>query len=122
MRLVGCIGLTLALALGSGAAANAATVKIGVVVPFSGANADLGHQMDKAFDLYAKLHANDIAPNKVELVKRDEGPPTGAAGQDRRHRAHHQRQGATAHRLLVLAVGHRAGAGRDAGEGADADR
>jgi len=78
MRLVGCIGLTLALALGSGAAANAATVKIGVVVPFSGANADLGHQMDKAFDLYAKLHANDIAPNKVELVKRDEGPPTGA--------------------------------------------
>jgi branched-chain amino acid transport system substrate-binding protein len=54
------------------------TVKVGVVLPFTGANADLGHQMDKAFDLYVKLHAQDIAPNKVELVKRDEGPPTGA--------------------------------------------
>jgi branched-chain amino acid transport system substrate-binding protein len=34
--------------------------------------------MDKAFDLYVKLHAKDIAPHTVELVKRDEGPPTGA--------------------------------------------
>ena len=41
-------------------------------------NADLGHQIDKAFDLYVKLHAKDIAPYKVEIVKRDEGPPTGA--------------------------------------------
>ena len=47
-------------------------------LPFSGANADLGHQIDKAFDLYVKLHAKDIAPNKVEIIKRDEGPPTGA--------------------------------------------
>jgi branched-chain amino acid transport system substrate-binding protein len=59
-------------------AAKAENIKIGVVVPFSGANADLGHQMDKAIDLYVKLHAQDIAPNTVELVKRDEGPPTGA--------------------------------------------
>ena len=63
---------------GAGRNAQAQTVKIGVVVPFSGANADLGHQMDKAFDLYVKLHAKDIAPYKVELIKRDEGPPTGA--------------------------------------------
>ena len=79
MQLGSRLGLTaLALALGLGAAANAATVKIGEVVPFSGANADLGHQMDKAFDLYIKLHAKDIAPHKVEVIKRDEGPPTGA--------------------------------------------
>src|SRR6185437_7693457 len=79
MQLGSRLGLTaLALALGLGGAANAGTVKIGVVLPFSGANADLGHQMDKAFDLYVKLHTKDIAPNKVELVKRDEGPPTGA--------------------------------------------
>ncbi len=67
-----------ALALTVGGTAQAETVKIGVVLPFSGANADLGHQIDKAFDLYIKLHANDIAPHKVEIVKRDEGPPTGA--------------------------------------------
>lgn len=76
MKTIGVAALTLALAAGT---ATAATVKIGVVLPFSGANADLGHQMDKAFDLYVKLHAQDIAPHKVELIKRDEGPPTGAA-------------------------------------------
>lgn len=77
MKLIRWLGLA-ALALAVGSAAQAQTVKIGVVVPFSGANADLGHQMDKAFDLYVKLHAKDIAPYKVELIKRDEGPPTGA--------------------------------------------
>ena len=67
-----------ALALSVGGTAQAATVKIGVVLPFSGPNADLGHQIDKAFDLYIKLHAKDLAPNKVQIIKRDEGPPTGA--------------------------------------------
>lgn len=77
MRIVSLLG-TAALAVVLGAGAQAATVKVGVVLPFSGANADLGHQIDKAFDLYVKLHAKDIAPNKVEIIKRDEGPPTGA--------------------------------------------
>jgi len=75
--MIGVLGLA-ALAFAAGGAAQAETIKIGVVLPFSGANADLGHQIDKAFDLYVKLHANDIAPHKVELIKRDEGPPTGA--------------------------------------------
>src|SRR5580698_10678079 len=77
MKFLGWLGCA-ALALTVGGTAQAETVKIGVVLPFSGANADLGHQVDKAFDLYVKLHAKDIAPNTVELVKRDEGPPTGA--------------------------------------------
>ena len=68
----------LAVAMGTTAQAQDKTVKIGVVLPYSGANADLGHQIDKAFDLYVKLHAKDIAPLKVQLIKRDEGPPTGA--------------------------------------------
>jgi branched-chain amino acid transport system substrate-binding protein len=75
--MTGWLGLA-ALVVLVGGAARAETVKIGVVLPFSGANADLGHQIDKAFDLYVKLHAADIAPHKVDLVKRDEGPPTGA--------------------------------------------
>ena len=77
MKVSRWLGLT-ALAIMVGASAQAQTVKIGVVLPFSGANADLGHQIDKAFDLYVTLHANDIAPYKIELIKRDEGPPTGA--------------------------------------------
>jgi len=77
MRLTRLLGAA-ALAVTMGGTAQAANVKIGVVLPFSGANADLGHQVDKAFDLYIKLHAKDIAPNTVQIVKRDEGPPTGA--------------------------------------------
>lgn len=77
MKILRWAGLA-ALALSLGGAAQAETIKIGVVLPFSGANADLGHQIDKAFDLYVKLHAKDILPNKVEIIKRDEGPPTGA--------------------------------------------
>jgi len=77
MKILRWLGLA-ALAVTVGGGAQAADVKIGVVLPFSGANADLGHQIDKAFDLYVKLHANDIAPHKVTIVKRDEGPPTGA--------------------------------------------
>lgn len=67
-----------ALAFTVGGTAHAADIKIGVVLPFSGPNADLGHQIDKAFDLYVKLHAKDLAPHKVQIIKRDEGPPTGA--------------------------------------------
>ena len=77
MKILRWLGLA-ALAVTVGGGAQAADVKIGVVLPFSGANADLGHQIDKAFDLYVKLHAKDIAPHKVEIIKRDEGPPTGA--------------------------------------------
>ena len=77
MKFLRWLGLA-ALAVTVGSAAQAQTVKIGVVLPFSGANADLGHQIDKAFDLYLKLHVKDIAPNTVEIIKRDEGPPTGA--------------------------------------------
>lgn len=76
-RWLGLVALALSVA-GVGTNAQAKTIKIGVVLPFSGPNADLGHQIDKAFDLYIKLHAKDIAPHKIEIIKRDEGPPTGA--------------------------------------------
>src|ERR1700731_3574250 len=77
MRRQALFGLT-ALGLLCGSGASAETVKVGVILPFSGVNADLGHQIDQAFDLYVKLHAKDIEPHKVELIKRDEGPPSGA--------------------------------------------
>ncbi len=78
MKWLGLAALALTVGASAQGTAKAETVKIGVVLPFSGANADLGHQIDKSFDLYIKLHAADIAPHKVEIVKRDEGPPTGA--------------------------------------------
>lgn len=81
MKLTHCLGLAalaLPLVIAAGAPAQAETIRIGVMLPFSGPNADLGHQADKAFDLYVKLHAKDIAPHTVEIIKRDEGPPSGA--------------------------------------------
>ncbi len=74
IKLLGCAILGLALA----GAARAENIKIGVLFPYSGANADLGDVADKALDLYVKLHAKDILPHTVELIKRDEGPPSGA--------------------------------------------
>ena len=68
---------TLGIALS--ASAQAANIKIGVLLPYSGTNADLGDVQDKAFDLYLKLHAKDVAPHTVTLIKRDEGPPSGAS-------------------------------------------
>jgi branched-chain amino acid transport system substrate-binding protein len=59
-------------------AAQAENIKIGVMLPFSGVNADLGDVQVKAIDLYMKLHGKDIAPHTVELIKREEGPPSGA--------------------------------------------
>jgi branched-chain amino acid transport system substrate-binding protein len=77
MRTVTWLGCT-ALAFVLAGAARAENIKIGVMVPYSGANADLGEVQDKAIDLYLKLHAKDIAPHTVEIIKRDEGPPSGA--------------------------------------------
>src|ERR1700683_320110 len=77
MKLVGAFAASF-LTLCWVAASHAVTIKGGVVLPYSGANSDLGNQVDKAFDLYVKLHAKDLGDNKIELIKRDEGPPSGA--------------------------------------------
>ena len=77
MKLMGAFAASF-LTLCWAAASYAETIKVGVVLPYSGPNSDLGDQVDKAFDLYVKLHAKDLGDNKIELVKRDEGPASGA--------------------------------------------
>jgi branched-chain amino acid transport system substrate-binding protein len=77
MKLIGAFAASF-LTLCWAAASHAETIKVGVVLPYSGPNSDLGNQVDKAFDLYVKLHAKDLGDNKIELVKRDEGPASGA--------------------------------------------
>ncbi len=77
MKIIATCAATV-LALGVTAPARAETVKVGVVLPYSGPNSDLGAQVDRAFDLYVKMHAKDLGDNKIELIKRDEGPASGA--------------------------------------------
>jgi len=77
MKIIAALATSL-LAICCSGSSHAETIKVGVVLPYSGVNADLGNQIDKAFDLYVKLHAKDLGDNKIQLIKRDEGPPSGA--------------------------------------------
>lgn len=71
----------LALALSGAALVTAAghadtTVKIGMIVPYSGPFAQAGDELDKGFKLYVKEHEKDLPPGvKVELVIRDSTGP-----------------------------------------------
>lgn len=57
-------------------AAQAETVKIGLLLTFSGPAASLGDLMKKSVDLYMKQHQKDLPPGTtVELVVRDETGP-----------------------------------------------
>ena len=77
MRILGYLG-SAALALVLAGAAQAETVKVGVVLTYSGVNAEYGEQITRAIELYLKLHEQELGGNKLELIKRDSGPPTGA--------------------------------------------
>jgi branched-chain amino acid transport system substrate-binding protein len=53
--------------------AEAQTIKIGVILTYSGRDAALGEQIDHAVDLFVKLHASELPSGvKVELIKRDD--------------------------------------------------
>ena len=53
--------------------ARAQTVKIGLIMPYSGQFADTATQMDNAIKLYMKQHGDTVAGRKIEIVRRDTG-------------------------------------------------
>ena len=72
-----CMAALVAMLLGTTVptGASAQTVKIGFIATFSGPNASLGDNMDKAVQLYLKLHGQDLKPIQVEVIRRDDGGP-----------------------------------------------
>ena len=60
------------------AAAPAQTVKIGVVLTYTGVGAEFAQQIDRGMQMFMKLNPEAFAPYKVELVKRDAKNPGGA--------------------------------------------
>jgi branched-chain amino acid transport system substrate-binding protein len=65
-----CLATTLLAA----AAANAqSTVKIGVIMSYSGQFADPGSQIDNGIKLYMKEHGDTVAGKKIELIRKDNG-------------------------------------------------
>jgi branched-chain amino acid transport system substrate-binding protein len=64
--------LTLAL-LGIGPAGAEDTVKVGLIISYSGQFADTGTQMDNAIKLYVKQHGDMVAGKKIEFIRKDTG-------------------------------------------------
>ena len=70
--LYGVAGSALALcAIGSANAQD--TIKIGIIMPYSGQFADTATQMDNAIKLYMKQHGDTVAGKKIELIRKDIG-------------------------------------------------
>src|SRR5919109_3931359 len=59
------------LAISSAGAQN--TIKIGVILPYSGQFADTATQMDNGIKLYIKQNGDTIAGKKIELIRKDTG-------------------------------------------------
>ena len=70
--LCGVAGLALAL-LGTASARAEDTIKIGIIMPYSGQFADTSAQMDNAIKLYMKQHGDMVAGKKIELIRKDTG-------------------------------------------------
>lgn len=75
-----CVCLLLAAVAVSGGCRKAPedkTVKVGIILTYSGPDASIGESIDRAAELYVKLHGNELPEGvRLELVKRDETGPT----------------------------------------------
>ena len=70
------LALTAAAAtLMAGTALAADTVKIGLIMAYSGPFADTANQMQRGIDLYIAEHGDEVAGKKIELIKKDTGGP-----------------------------------------------
>ena len=51
------------------------TVKVGLIMAYSGQFADTAAQMDNAIKLYVKQHGDTVAGKKIEFIRKDTGGP-----------------------------------------------
>ena len=49
------------------------TVKIGLILPYSGQFADTATQIDDGIKLYMQQHGDSVAGKKIEIIRRDVG-------------------------------------------------
>jgi len=72
--LAGCaLTLLFTLLLGAVAADAQDTVKIGLIMPYSGQFADTATQMDNGIKLYMTQHGDSAGKVKIELIRKDTG-------------------------------------------------
>ncbi len=65
--------IAIAALCASAANAYAATVKIGLIMPYSGVFADAAAQMDAGVKLYMSQHGDVVADRKIVIVRKDVG-------------------------------------------------
>ena len=70
--LVGLAGLALAI-FGVGPARAVDTIKIALIMCYSGQFADTATQMDNAIKLFVKQHGDTVAGKKIEFIRKDTG-------------------------------------------------
>jgi branched-chain amino acid transport system substrate-binding protein len=51
------------------------TIKVGVILPYSGPFADSGNQLQAGIDLYLARNGNTVAGKTVEIIRKDTGGP-----------------------------------------------
>jgi branched-chain amino acid transport system substrate-binding protein len=69
----GLAGLATAALLGLNPAQAQGTVKVGLVMSYTGQFADLGTMMDTAIKLYVKKNGDTVAGKKIEFIRKDSG-------------------------------------------------
>ena len=73
-KLVAYLGAIAALAFANTAQAQD-TIKIGLIMAYSGQFADPAAQMDNGIKLFVKQHGDTIAGKKIEFIRKDTGGP-----------------------------------------------
>jgi len=71
---IGAATLALGLTLGAGAWAEE-TIKVGLILSFSGSGADNAREIDDGVRLYMKQHGDTVAGKKIEIIRRDTTGP-----------------------------------------------
>jgi branched-chain amino acid transport system substrate-binding protein len=78
--IAGLTGLAAVAAFAAAPAHAQGTVKIGLIMTYSGQFADLGTMMDNAIKLYIKQNGDTVAGKKIEIIRKDSG--TGGTAPD----------------------------------------
>jgi branched-chain amino acid transport system substrate-binding protein len=71
------VGIALAAGCQSAAPPAKKSVKVGIILTYSGSDASIGEAIDRAAELFLKLHKQERLPDvDIQLIKRDETGPS----------------------------------------------
>jgi branched-chain amino acid transport system substrate-binding protein len=72
-RIRAAVAAAFSVVFGLSAAQAQDTIKIGVILPFSGQFADPGIQLDRGIMTYMALHGDEVGGQKIEIIRKDVG-------------------------------------------------